>query len=72
MRGTTLAAAILATIVPLACSDDEKSADMTTATTTVGTASAQSTTPPDAGPLDFNGDGNPLDDIMSMANKFRG
>jgi len=22
--------------------------------------------------LDFNGDGNPLDDIMSMANKFRG
>ncbi len=58
-RTTQVVAATLVALVPVACSDDNnKSADTMASTTTIAAVAATSTTlAPDAGPLDFNGDG---------------
>lgn len=64
MGRTTLAvAATLAILAPLACSDARESADTTASTSTTSSVVAAvattttTTIPPNAGPLDFNGDG---------------
>ena len=57
-RTTLLAAAAVVLLVPMACSNEKGGSDTLVTTTTMPrTTTATTALPPDAGPLDFNGDG---------------